>query len=204
MSIWISKAANFTKLLAAGLLLLACLPTKEGEIHLAQKPYTVLGGGMNVAVPLGYCLDRSSLVEKHDTFVALAGRCVNTASHRAAVISIAVGQKGTAVDVVGNEADLKNYVKSADGLAALSNIQKTSRIAVISAKAEQKVFVLHLQNQTPDAKSGLQSESWRAIFGISGRLVTVSVKGSYVQALQANEGFDLLQATVVMMHSIQK
>ena len=202
MFIWINRANQLSSFVAAGLFLSACLPSGFDQIYDAQKPYVVLGGALRIAVPQGYCLDRNSLVTNGDTFVALAGRCVEGTVYPAAVISIAVGPQGTAVDVAENVDELISYFETQNGLAALSAAENTPSITLISAQVEKQALLLHLKKHSA-TKGGLQSDTWRAIVGLSGRLITISISGRDGDALTQAQGAALLKKVISAMAQSQ-
>ena len=60
------------------------------------KAISVLGGAMTVAAPSGYCVDKRSARSQADGAVVLMGRCNGGSNHPAAVISVTIGEAGSA------------------------------------------------------------------------------------------------------------
>lgn len=70
-------------------------------------------------------------------------------------------------------------------------------MTVIEALSSEGAFLLHLN----DAQEGAY---WRAILGLSGRLVTISVTGSPDLPLAPAEGRKVLDKAVAAMQSANK
>lgn len=178
MSTWTSKVAA----LLATLALAAC--QVEGGFGATRKA-PVLNGALNVAVPGGYCVDRGASREKGDNAVVIMGRCADTASVPPALITVAVGQGGSAGVMTAGGQALAAFFTSPQGRATLSRDGRARDIRVVEAIGAGDALLLHLTDR------GV-GEYWRGIIGVKGRLVTVSATGTPGVPLAPAEGRKLI------------
>ena len=191
MYIWTSKAHCF----ALSLLLAGCqmepgafaAPGQTGAI-------SVLGGAISVAAPSGYCVDQKSARQQADGAVVLMGRCSGRSSLAPAVISVTIGAAGSAGVVADGGAALAAFFQTVGGRAALSRTSMAENVQIVQAANSDGVFTLRI------AEAGV-GDYWRAIVGVSGRLVTLSVQGPAGSSLDAVTGRKLLGASVMAMRS---
>ncbi len=175
MSIWISKAA------LCGLILLAAC---QG-VAPTGRTAPVLDGAFAVAVPQGYCIDRSTIRESDDTAVVLMGRCSDASTALPAVLTLSVAQAGSAGVMADGGAALAAFFTSAQGRATLARSGRAQDVTVVTAKGAADAFVMRVQDRAV-------GDYWRAIVGLRGRLVTVSASGTGDAPLPPEEGRKLL------------
>ena len=189
MFIWISKAHRF-----ALILLLAACQMESGAFAPAgqTRAMSVLGGAMQVAAPSGYCVDRQSARQQADGAVVLMGRCSGGSSHAAAVISVTIGDAGSAAVLADGGTALAAYVQTTAGRAALSRTSAAGSVQIVQAANSDGTFTMRI------VEAGV-GDYWRAIVGISGRLVTLSVQGPTASALDSATGRKLLGASILAM-----
>jgi hypothetical protein len=190
MSTWISKAAA----LLCALALAAC--QVEGGFG-TTRTAPVLNGALSFAVPSGYCVDRSASREKGDSAVVIMGRCSDTASVTAALITVAVGQGGSAGVMTAGGPALAAFFTSPQGRATLSRDGRARDIRVIEAIGAGDALLLHLT----DREVG---EYWRGVVGVKGRLVTVSATGTPGVPLSPAEGRKLIDRLLAAMASANR
>ncbi len=189
MSTWINKAAQFALILC----LVACDAIPSGLSGVGQTSRTdVLDGKLTVAAPLGYCVDRQSARQQADGAVVLIGRCSAGSQFSAAVITVTVGAAGTAGVIADGGEALAAYFQTPGGRAALSRRGIADDVQVLQAANTDGAFTLQI------AEDGV-GRYWRAILGLSGRLVTLSVQGSGEGSLDPAVGRQLLDATIAAM-----
>jgi hypothetical protein len=187
------KLKPFSKLAA----LLLCALISACEPGSGMSPSTavpVLGGAVQIGLPRGYCIDKSSSRENGKTAVMFLGRCSSNARTQPALISITVGDAGSAGVMTAGGAALVDFFQSSEGRRTLSRNGKAKYVKVISASGRENLLLLHLY----DAALG---EYWRAITAIRGRLVTISTIGSLQQPLAPAEGRKLLDTTIASMRA---
>lgn len=189
MFTWTSKAHCFALILLLG----ACeMETAAFAPPGQTKAVSVLGGAMQVAAPPGYCVDKRSTREQAGGDVVLIGRCSNGSNHAAAVISVTIGDAGSAGVVADGGAALAAFFQTANGRSALSRTGSADTVKILQAANSDGVFTLRI------AEAGT-GDYWRAIVGISGRLVTISVQGPAGSTLDPTTGRSLLGAGVQAM-----
>jgi hypothetical protein len=189
MFIWINKAASLGLIV-----LLAACDIAPGAFGLPGQAtsMTVLDGAMQVAAPSGYCVDKQSARQQADGAVALIGRCSDRSQQPPAVISVTIGAAGSAGVLAGGDAALAEFFRSPGGRAALSRTGSADTVEILEAGNLDTAFALHI------AETGV-GDYWRAVLGLSGRLVTLSVQGPSGADLDAGVGRQLLGTTIAAM-----
>jgi hypothetical protein len=186
----------FSKLAALLLCVMisACVP---GDALSPPKTVAVLGGAAQIGLPRGYCIDKAASRDTGKTAVMFLGRCSSSTKAQPALISIALGQAGSAGVMTASGAELATFFQSNEGRRTLSRNGRAKDVRVISAAGRDNLFLLHLH----DAPVG---EYWRAITAIRGRLLTISTIGSRQQPLAPAEGRKLLDATLASMQAANR
>lgn len=189
MFTWISKAR-----FCALILLLAACQMDTGALALPgqTRAISVLGGSMTVAAPSGYCVDKASARQQNDGAVVLIGRCNGRSQSPPAVISVTMGVAGSAGVMADGGTALSAFFGSTAGRAALSRTGDAATVEILQAASLDGAYALHIAET--DA-----GNYWRAVLGLSGRLVTVSVQGPEGAALDGATGQRLLGAAIVAM-----
>ena len=185
MFIWISKALCLTALVA----LTGC-QFEPGYGSARSAP--VLGGAVQIGVPAGYCIDGGASRESASGAVILMGRCSDEVRAIPALLSVTIGQGGSAGVMTAGGPALAAFFGSKQGRATLSRDGRAADIRVLEALGAGDAFLLHLQ----DRSSG---EYWRAVIGVKGRLVTISATGTPDLPLAAKDGRRVLDAALDAM-----
>lgn len=167
---------------AVAVLLAGCVETGGG-----LRSVALLDGALVAAAPAGYCLAPRTGQRSGDSAVVIMGRCSADGATVPAVLTLSIGQAGSAGVLAGGGTALAAYFTSAEGRAALSRSGRASEVEVLSARDVQGAFVMQLR----DRQAG---ESWRGVDGLRGRLVTVSVAGPDGEALEDGQGRALVLA----------
>lgn len=185
-----------TRLIAPMLLLAmtACVPV--GGI---MKPRTapVLGGALQIGVPAGYCVDRAAGQEAEDSAVVIMGRCADNVRAVPALVTVSVGPAASAGVMAAGGPALAAYFTSPEGRASLSRDGNPDKVAVSEAVMVGDAFLMRLK----DHQAG---EYWRAVLGVSGRLVTLSATGSPDLPLAPDDGRKVLDQTLDALRSANK
>jgi hypothetical protein len=153
----------------------------------------VLNGALNVGVPPGYCVDKDAGHVGSDTAVVLMGRCQNTIAAAPALISVSVGQGGSAGVMTAGGPALAGFFTSAQGRATLSREGRASDVKVIGVVGVEDAFLIHLTDRAV-------GEHWRAVVGIAGRLVTISVTGTQAVPLPPEDSRKVLDLALSALH----
>jgi hypothetical protein len=192
MFTWISKSRH----LALILFLAACQMEPGGFAPAGQtRVISVLGGAMQVAAPSGYCVDRKSAREQADGAVVLMGRCSGGSNLAPAVITVTIGAAGSAGVVADGGVALAAFFQTAGGRTALSRAGRADSVQIVQVANSDGAFTLRI------AEAGV-GDYWRAIVGISGRLVTLSVQGPAGSKLDPATGRKLLGASLLAMRKV--
>lgn len=176
MSTWISKLG-----LACALALLA------GGAGAQSK-------GLRIATPSGYCVDRGA---QAGPGVVLIGRCAGVANRAPAVLTVAVGQPGSGIGLADQGRALAEFFTSDRGRAALSRSGRAGTVTVLEAMSWQDAFLIRWRDT--GAGRGAQGESWRAVLGLDGRMVTLTAAGTAAAPLSREEGRRLIEGFVKAM-----
>ena len=112
---------------------------------------------------------------------------------RAAILSVAVSAADTGVGLTAESGpELAAFFQSRPGRAALSRSGKPDRVQVLEMLADGDAFLVRMNDSSPDPHGPVQAESWRAVLGLSGRLVTLSAAGAASDPLDRAAGRKLL------------
>ncbi|WP_430465875.1 cation transport ATPase [Tabrizicola sp.] len=173
----------------AGFVLTACV---EAVPTARTSTVSVLQGSFTVAAASGYCIDTQAGRERNDSGAYLIGRCVQQSQVAPALITLSVGQPGSAGVMNAGGAELAAFFTSEEGRATLSSNGRASALRVLDARSAGDVFVMRLQDRNAPSY-------WRAVFALRGRLVSVSVKGGGDAALPEIEGRSVLDSAVAAL-----
>lgn len=157
----------------------------------------VLQGAMRMAPPAGYCIDPASLRDADDRAVALMGRCSAQSPAHPAVLSLSIGPAASAGVMAGGGAELAGFFTSAEGRARLAPSGKAEDIRVIEALSVDDAFLMRVEDR------GAPSY-WRAVLGLRGRLVTLSVQGSPGAVLPPEDGRAIIEKALAAMRRANK
>lgn len=157
----------------------------------------VLQGAFTIAGPAGYCLDETASRESQNSGIFLMGRCDGRSAVTPALVTISVGQAGSAGVMSAGGAELAAFFTSPEGRATLSPSGNASKVRVVEAASAGDAFVMRLQ------EAGRPSY-WRAVLGLRGRLVTISVKGATEEALPDETGREILNRTISALGRVNR
>lgn len=178
-------------LVAALGFLAACQP---GSLPGASRQVQVLGGAVAIGLPQDYCINRAAGREGPDSAVIVMGRCSSAATVAPALVTVTVGQAGSAGVMTAGPAALAQFFASPEGRATLSRDGKAADIRIVEALSAGPAFLLHLDDRQ-------QGEYWRAITGLRGRLVTVSATGAPGVPLDPAAGRRLIDRLLANLQS---
>lgn len=147
----------------------------------AGRSTPILDGAVNVGMAKGYCVDRNAGRQADDRAVVLMGRCTSSVDAVPAVITLSVGAGGSASAVAGGPALLAEFFTSEAGRQSLSRDGRAGDVRVLQALGSGDALLMRVEDRAV-------GEYWRAVTGLRGRLVTLSVAGTEAEPLGAEEG----------------
>jgi hypothetical protein len=188
MSIWISKGAVAALLLV----LAACVPGLPDLGTSSSRSMPVMGGAIQVAAAPGYCVDRQASRETDAQAVVIIGRCSDRSGSLPAIVTVAVGAPGSAASLTAGPEALAQFFASEDGRATLGRDGDAASVSIRDIRTVDGRLILHLD----DAATG---ETWRTLFGLRGRLVSVSVSATTGRGQTGAAGRTLLDMSTTAM-----
>ena len=158
-----------------------------------------LGQGDVIATsPAGYCVDRVSSQPAND-FAVLAP-CATLGAEGAvpSIVGVATVQVGPPESgtVVSDEIALRDFLITPEGASLLSQSGNAAAINILSSQAFNSQVMIYFSDDGPPPVAGLQREEWRAFTNVSGRLVSIGVRGLAAAPLKDGPGATLLKMMV--------
>ena len=181
-------------LLAITFTLASC---QVGSGFTSSRAAPVLGGALQIGVPPGYCIDGKASRESGDTAVILMGRCSDAMKATPALITVSIGQGGSAGVMTAGGPALAAFFASTQGRATLARSGRAGDVKVIAALGSGDAFLLHLQDRNV-------GEYWRAVIGVKARLVTLSATGTEEVRLDPAEGRKILEKALDALRTANK
>ena len=185
---------RLTAVFCIGMALASC---QIGSGFTSSRTAPVLGGALQVGVPPGYCIDGKASRESRDSAVMLMGRCTDAMTAAPALITVSIGQGGSAGVMTAGGPALATFLSSKQGRATLSRSGRAGDVKVIAALGSGDAFLLHLQDRNV-------GEYWRAVIGMKARLVTISATGTDDVRLDPAEGRKILEKTLDALRAANK
>lgn len=176
---------------------LALASCQVGSGFTSSRAAPVLGGALQIGVPPGYCIDGKASRESRDTAVILMGRCTDAMKATPALITVSIGQGGSAGVMTAGGPALAAFFASTQGRATLSRSGRAGDVKIIAALGAGDAFLLHLQDRNV-------GEYWRAVIGVKARLVTLSATGTDALPLDPAEGRKILEEAVQALRAANK
>lgn len=177
-------------LMLCALLLCACQMSLPGT---GPTRLDLFAGAMTVAAPLGYCVSPETAQMTEETAVVLIGRCRDGSAADAALVTVSVGGAGSAAVLAAGGQALADFFVSSQGRATLARSGGAGDVSIVTAMMAGPDFLLLLN----DRESGIY---WRAVTGLRGRLVTVSVAGTAQVPLTPEKARAILDDTLAALH----
>lgn len=191
-------------LLAAVFGLAACdggLSGFEGFNVTRSAPERIeLPDGLVVSGTRGWCVDTRTTRTDGETSVVVLGSCAAIAQNAFAprpevpgVVTVSVENRGG--DLPPAEV-LQEFLTSESGKAALARDGSAGSVQILEARRGEDLLLLHLEDRSIRPVPGVSQDYWRAIFGLGGRFVTVSLVELDGRPIEVPEGFQTLTAQV--------
>ncbi len=165
-----------------------------------------LPDGMIIAGANGWCVDPSVSRARGETAVVVLGSCAaigqNALAPRpdvAGVVTVSVEQ-GTAGSP--SPAELGDFFVSDQGRAALARDGNSESVDILESRTGEDRFIMHTEDRS--ALPGASPLTWRALFDLGGRFVSVSLYGLQDQPIEPEDGLATLEAQVDELIAVNK
>lgn len=192
MSTWTFKAA----FVACVVSLAGC----EGGFGVSRKaPDQIsLPDGLVVAGADGWCVDVANSQSGRNTSVVVLGSCAAIADNASAPRPSVPGVMTVSVEGAGLQAPpadtLEAFFDTDDGRAALAHDGNAESVRLLESKRDGERLYLHAKDDS--ALPGVSSDYWRALFGLNGRLVSVTLLGISGRPISSSEGLSALKSQI--------
>jgi hypothetical protein len=159
-----------------------------------------LPDGLVVSGTRGWCVDTRTSRTDGETSVVVLGSCAAIAQNAFAPRPAVPGVVTVSVDNRAGDpppADvLQAFLSSDQGRAALARDGSAGSVAILEARRADDLLLLHVEDRSIRPVAGVAQDYWRALFGLDGRFVSVSLVGLDGQPIESFEGFETLTAQV--------
>ncbi|MCV6595005.1 MAG: hypothetical protein OIF48_18795 [Silicimonas sp.] len=181
---------------AALLALTGCANPFSGADEVTRK--VALSDGLVIEGASGWCVDQRSSRTRGDVAVVVFGSCAALAQDPLGARPEVAGLVTVTIDAPGAPlpppAALEAHLSTAPGRASLARDGDAGRVDLLEMRSDEDRLVLRMRDDSPAAAQ--TPISWRGLFGLRGRMVSVSLFGLAEDPLEADEGFDALEAQI--------
>lgn len=182
--------------------LLVLLPGCAGPFGLSgasAPPTTIqLADGMVVKGTNGWCVDPGSSKPSGTTAVVVLGSCAAIGQNALApqpdvpgVVTVSVERDAAGAPT---PEQLETFFISAPGRAALARDGQAESVEILETRAGEDRLILHTADRS--ALPGASPRTWRALFALGGRFVSVSLYGVSDKPIAPEDGLATLEAQV--------
>lgn len=158
-----------------------------------------------IAPPKGWCIDpKGSRDAATGALVILrgcAGEGLFGARAGRGLLMVSVAAKAASFQIEGTEAEVAIFFESEPGHAALSRSGQANTVQVLETLAEPGIVLIRAEDSSPFPGGGAAPDYWRALFGVGGHLVTLSVLSAANQPMSRSQGLDLLREFAAQVRS---
>jgi hypothetical protein len=150
---------------------------------------------VSTTAPAGYCVDPVASNPNRDFAVLAPCATLGSDGGIPNVIGVATVQVGADASgaIAQDEIALRDFLITNQGASLLSQNGDAADITILSTQAFSDQVMVHFNDAGVPPITGLQSQEWRAFRDVSGRLVTVGVRGLAIAPLQDGPGAALLK-----------
>jgi len=176
--------------LVGALVLTACTAPETGTRSVA-----LVGGEVIADAPRGYCVDDATSAPSAGFAVLAPCASLGATASAPRDIGVATVQVGPpeSQSVAGAEIGFRDFLITDAGTALLSSAGNAEAITILSSQAFDARVMIHFADTGTPPLPGLQQEEWRAFTDVSGRLVTISLRGLAAAPLGEGPGATLLK-----------
>lgn len=164
-----------------------------------------LPDGLVVGGTRGWCIDTRTTRTNGETSVVVLGSCAAIARNAFAprpeipgVVTVSVENEAGAVP---SAEILQGFLTSEAGRAALARDGSAASVEILDSRRSGDLVFLHVEDHSIRPSSGAAQDYWRALFGLDGRFVTVSLVGLSETPIDGPSGFETLAAQVDRIRS---
>lgn len=163
----------------------------------APNSIAVARGEIVIAGPPGYCIDRRGSQLAGDAAFVLLASCATITPTKGVAGPHSAGLLTASVDKTTGPppslAELEAFLTSDAGRGAMARDKNPSSVTVLETHTEQGALMLRIADSSDANPEALQGTYWRALFSLSGRLITVTVQGFEKNPLSDADGHDKLR-----------
>ncbi len=164
-----------------------------------------LPDGLVVLGPRGWCVDTRTTRTDGETSVVVLGSCAAIAGNAFApspdvpgVVTVSVENEPGAVPPPDL---LESFVGSEAGRSALARDGSAASVQILETRRNGELLLIHVSDSSKPNVPGAAFEYWRALFGLDGRFVTVSLMGLSERPIDEASGFATLEAQIDRLKS---
>jgi len=172
--------------------------TRSAPERIALPDGTIIAGAQ------GWCVDEASSKARGETAVVVLGSCAAIGRNAlapqpdvAGVVTVSVeSQAGPSPSIDALEA----FFQTDSGRAALARDGQPGSIEILETQQEDGLLYLHAEDKS--TPSGASPETWRALFDLDGRFVSVSLFGAPDSTIGRSAGLATLEAQVDELRAV--
>ncbi len=182
------------------LLAALCVAACDGGANVTRSaPERIaLPDGTIVAGAQGWCVDTASSRARGSTAVVVLGSCAAIARNALAPAPDVAGVVTVSVEsepgLSPSPDELRQYLLSDRGRAALAHDGRPDSVEILETRLRGDMVMLHAEERS--SASGVSAETWRALFNLDGRFVSVSLFGLSERPIGRRAGMATLEAQV--------
>lgn len=166
--------------LALGIALAGCDIPSGGAM--APRSVAVAGGSLVLAAPQGFCVDQTASRQDEAGAFVLFANCAALSNNPAApqpaapvVLTVAVSGAAPTTPLAESFPQMQAFFASDAGRAALSRSGRAGSVEVLETQISDGMLLIKLSDRSQAGGPPVADEYWRAITGIGGRILSLSV-----------------------------
>lgn len=182
------------------------------RVGIGQKAPAMMqlaGGQMVVAGPKGFCVDVEASHEAPEGAFVLMGSCASLSHNftaarpkKPAILTATVfGGQDADTDISAAFPEMAKFLSSKPGRAALSRNGRANSVKIIQITSLDGVMYVHASDSAPLQGRDVEAEYWRAIFGLKGKIVTLTVLSLVDLPMDSETKRDLLDQFVAALQA---
>lgn len=153
--------------------------------------------------PPGYCIDRRTTQDKPSGSFVMLGNCAvlreqGRTPEVPGVLTALVSPRAN-IPLKPTPSQLLTFFRSARGHAALSFDDTPSSVTILASRIDGDVLYLRVRDESAGRPAGLSDLSWRAIFPLADRIVSLSSTAHLDRPISDEAARDLLHRFVETM-----
>lgn len=162
-----------------------------------------LPDGTIVAGAQGWCVDTSSTSADGATAVVVLGSCAaisrNALAPRPDVPGVVTVSVESEAGASPSAEQLESYLLTEQGRAALARDGRAGSVDILETRRQDDLLFLHSKDRS--ALPGASSDTWRVLFDLDGRFISVSLFGLSDRPIGRREGLATLIAQIAELRA---